>query len=228
MTRMEDLLKELGRRASPESGALPPVDAEALAEAHQRSRSGQGPAAELAPWATEGWMSLFSPEALEGEADVGPSPRALGAVAALVKEGPGLRAMAFVLRMVDDALEVIRHTGELLSPQPLAVRGAAAALQPAASHTFRQRLLGFDASVGLEAEGDGRFGITLTLEGDGVEDPALRVTLWEGGRRRAVQSGDGAVHIGGLRRGSYRLEVSAEGDAVGAIDLEVQDGDMGD
>lgn len=231
MTRLEDLLRELGKVAPLAGEPRPSIEPEALAELHAEVSAGGALSAPSDPLAAADlgggvWRSLFSAEAGPGEADWAPSEAALARVAAALDPSALSRGLSLVVRLAGEAIEILRHTGELLAPQPLALRSAAAeAAIP--SHTFRHRMADYEAAVGLEAEGDGRFGVTLTLEGAEVE-PAVRVTLWEGERRRAVQTGDGAVHIGGLKRGHYRLEVRADGAEVGAIDLEVQDGEPGD
>ena len=218
MSDFASVLRALGQILPLAGDGPPPVDPEALAAAHLRRSqgdSGEGKGT---------YAQLFSPDAAPGEADFAPSAaameRTLGLVGGAVSPGP----FQLVLSMVREGLRVLSHTGELLSPQPLMVRGAAAvaeAVQP--SHTFSQPMPPYQAAVGLEAEGDGRFGVTLTLEEGGEEVP-LRATLWEGKRRRAVQSGEGAIHISGLTPGRYRLEIAARGDAVGDIELVVEDG----
>ena len=223
MKPLEELLRELGRVVPNAVVDRPDVDPETLAEAHLGRATSQAQA-----YCADSWVTLFSPELLAGETDVKPSAASMAVVEGLIKPSPMAVGVKLVLSLVDDLFTVVRHTGELLAPQPLAVRGAGVAPAGASRHTFRQRLDGCRAAVGLEAEGDGRFGVTLTLEEDTHAASPLRVTLWEGARRRAIQSGEGAVHISGLRRGAYRLEVTVSGADVGTIDLDVSNEDPGD
>lgn len=228
MTRLEDVLRQAARRAPLVGEGPPEIEPEALAELH----AGQVPpsldVSTRADLDTATWRDLFAAEALPGEEAWAPSPRVLATLAAQVG-GPAPLRLA--LRWMGQALEVLQHTGELLSPRPLAVRSSAQAAVPTRtppSHTFRHVMPPFEVAVGLQPEGAGRFGLTLTVEAADAPEPAIRLTLWEGSRRRAVRSGDGAVFLAGLRSGSYRLEVVAAGQALGDIEVEVSDGDPGD
>lgn len=199
MIRLDNLLKNLGgklRQAGP-----PPEEPEVLAEQHWKSSQSQGLAA------------LFQGEVLPGEETWHPTPAALARVQNLVVDPTPWK---MVLRRVGQAIQVISHTGVWLEPQPLAVRGQTEP-RVATSHTFTQLLPPFRATVGLEAENDRHFGLTLTLDGVTPSQPAIRATLWEGTVRRAVQSGAGVVCMEGLRAGTYRLEVMAEGQSLGDI-----------
>ena len=203
MIRLDNLLKNLGgklRQAGP-----PTEDPEVLAELHLKQAGSGAHRPAL--------VNLFHAEAHPGEEDWRPSGATLARVQSLVVDPSPWR---MVLRRVGQAIQVVSHTGTWLDPQPLAVRGHTEP-RVATTHTFTQLLPPFRATVGLEAESDAHFGLTLTLDSSDAADPAIRATLWEGTVRRAVQSGSGVVCMEGLRAGTYRLEVMAEGRALGDI-----------
>lgn len=216
MSDVASVLRYLGRVLPFAGDGPPPVEPESLAIAHGRRRR-EDPAGELGVYA-----QLFDAEAASGEEAFMPSPEAQARVFNLIGLGVTPGPFRLALRLIQDGLAVLAHTGELLAPQPMMVRGATAeAATTRTSHTFSQPMPPYQAAVGLEAEGEGLFGLTLTLEEGGIDVP-LRATLWEGKRRRAVQSGDGAIHISGLNPGEYRLEIAARGASVGDIELVVE------
>ena len=217
MVRIDDLVTALGAQVR-EERELTEVDPETLAEAHLRGEM-------LAS------ASLFSPEPLPGEEGWRPGASALIAVEGLVGAP---KPWEVALRWVDQALAVIHHSGAWLEAQPLAVRGAAAAAEAlpteartaATSHTFRQQLPPYEATLGLEAEAEGNFAISLSLSDDEASEPRMRVILWEGERRRAVKSGVGHVYHTGLPAGDYRMEVVADGEEAGSIEIRVHGGEV--
>lgn len=143
--------------------------------------------------------------------------RVLEKVFALMPERPSVWEV--VIQRLRTGLSVLRTSGELLTPQPLAVRGGERSPSTSSGEVYciKRALGSFSAQLIIQRKGEDRVALTLSLVDEhGTPARELYVELWQGDRlRSALSADDGAVTFTNVRTGSYTLKPR-----VGTLELE--------
>lgn len=119
-----------------------------------------------------------------------------------------------VIQRLRTGLSVLRTSGELLTPQPLAVRGGDRSPSTSSGEVYciKRALGSFSAQLIIQRKGEDRVALTLSLiDAHGMPVPELYVELWQGERLRSALSGDeGAVTFTNVKSGVYTLKPRVE------------------
>jgi hypothetical protein len=128
------------------------------------------------------------------------------------------------IRLLEQGLELIRHTGTLLSSQLVPVRAGVDEAAPE-HFAFEQRLGTAQAQLSVRREQTRQLSLTFSLPqgaaGMGAAS-AFKVELWEKERLRSVRTPQaGTVIFGQVDPGEYRLVVLEKGKKTGEVELSL-------
>ena len=131
-----------------------------------------------------------------------------------------------VIRVVKDSLELVRTTGEWISPLTLAPIGVRGRPQPSENSILQVEKQMGDFKVGIEVERveSGICQVAVSVAGQGGT-PAdnLRVSLLSGGREQASYlTKNGEAVFERIPQGAYDLQISDSGAPVGVVRLAME------
>lgn len=162
---------------------------------------------------------------LEDPDPLAPPARVLEKIYPMMKEPLSPKALwTMAVRFVQQGLELVSNTGELMALRPMAVRSSGAQTsEPSDRISVRQSLERFDAVLTIERSGEQRATTSLELREQGQPTRTdFEIELWQEQSLRGVRSGDnGAVSFSGLRPGHYRLVLQLEGASRGQLEFDL-------
>jgi len=163
------------------------------------------------------------------EADAAPVPRWLMERAmGLMKPAAAGRVVELVVRLVQDAVELVSSAGEWMVPlttQPVFARGKAG---PSAASILQveQELDGHPVTVEVEQVESGICQVAINVAAaDGTPEDGVRLTLLAGDREQASYlTRQGEAVFEGIAKGNYDLTISKGTANLGTIKLKIEAG----